>query len=249
MAKTRHLKSLVVAAGLLGLAACEGDEAGEGQLSEAPAVPLVNSSGEIIGEVRGGDSDQGATLLVTARGLPPGEHGMHLHEIGICETPDFTSAGPHWNPTGAQHGFEDPQGPHAGDLRNVTVGPDGNLRAEVTIADAFLRTAGRDVGVNARQILDASGAALVIHAQPDDYRTNPSGDSGDRIACAELGEPAPGAVINPEGAGNATDSNMAANVTDGNLGVTEPTPGQNTFANLDENSVIVNMDTSPPNPR
>ena len=175
-----------------------------GPVSEAPAVPLVNASGEIIGEVRGGDSDQGATLLIEARGLPPGTHGLHIHEVGLCEPPGFTSAGPHWNPTGAQHGGENPQGAHLGDLENVTVGQDGTLRAEIRVPGTYLRTAGRNQG--ARQILDNSGAALVLHAKADDYRTDPSGDSGERIACAVLGSPPPGSVVGEPAAGSATNT-------------------------------------------
>lgn len=236
-----------LAAGALIVASCgTGEEETGGPIERAPAVPLVNSSGEIIGEVRGGDSDDGAVLLVDARGLPPGAHAMHIHEVGVCEPPGFESAGPHWNPTSASHGFRDPQGPHMGDLRNVTVDQNGNLRVQVVVPGTYLRTAGRNVQAGAHQILDASGAALVIHAQADDYVTDPSGASGDRIACAVLGEPQPGAVVTPQGgdAENAAQENLATNV-----GATEPSPGQNAFTNLAENSVIVNMDTSPPGPQ
>jgi len=195
------------------LGACDtGEEAADnglaGPVSEAPAVPLVNASGEIIGEVHGGDSDNGARFLIDARGLPPGEHAMHIHDIGICETPGFTSAGPHWNPTGAQHGGQNPQGPHMGDLQNVTVGQDGRLRAEIVVPGTYLRNVGRDTAAGAHQILDASGAALVIHAKADDYRTDPAGAAGDRIACAVLGAPAPGAVVDQPG--QAAGGNAAA---------------------------------------
>jgi Cu-Zn family superoxide dismutase len=216
---SRHLgrAAAIAAAGAaaVALVACSGEqEAGTGTLSEAPAVPLVSPTGEIIGEVRGGDSDDGATLIVEAQGLPPGPHGMHIHDVGICEGPGFESAGPHWNPTGRQHGGQNPQGAHMGDLENITVGQDGQLRVQVLVPGTYLRAEGRDTRPGARQILDASGAALVIHASPDDYRTDPSGNSGARIACAVLGSPEPGAVVNPP-AGNASASqdNAAANAS------------------------------------
>jgi Cu-Zn family superoxide dismutase len=121
-----------LAVGSLAVAACgsnNGNSAqsaqnGAGPISQAPSVPLVNASGEIIGEVRGGDSPDGAVLQVDAHGLPPGAHGIHIHDIGLCEPPDFKSAGGHWNPTGKQHGGQNPNGAHMGDLQNVTVARD-----------------------------------------------------------------------------------------------------------------------------
>ena len=190
-----------------GTAAPEATNDG-GALTEAPAVPLVNASGAIIGEIRGGDSDTGATLLVTARGLPPGPHGIHIHDVGLCDPPDFKSAGPHWNPTGKKHGGQNPEGAHSGDLQNVTVAEDGSLKAEILVPGTYLRNAGRDIQSGANPILDANGAAVVIHADPDDYKTDPSGNSGARIACAVLGSPQLPAAVGP-----ATDGNAAANAT------------------------------------
>lgn len=187
--------SMLAAAACVALTACRQDAGapdnaetnatGSGPISEAPAVPLVDGAGKIIGEVRGGDSDEGAVFEVVARELPPGVHGMHLHSVGRCEGPKFESAGPHWNPTNAQHGTDNPRGPHFGDLPNITVGPDGTFRGTVTIVNSYLDETRMRRGP-AQPILDADGSALVIHAAPDDNRTDPSGNSGDRIACAAL---------------------------------------------------------------
>ena len=119
---------------------------------------------------------------------------MHIHDVGRCEGPSFTSAGSHWNPEDKQHGLQNDQGPHRGDLPNVTVGDDGRLEATVTIQNSNLRGS-RAYGF-ANQIIDDDGAALVIHAQADDMKTDPSGDSGDRIACAVLGNSAQPAAAN-----------------------------------------------------
>lgn len=189
---------------LLASACGRGDDGGA--LSETPAVPLVDSSRQVIGDVRIGDGDEGVTLLVNARGLPPGKHGIHIHEIGLCEPPKFESAGAHWNPTGAKHGARNPSGPHLGDLKTVTVGKDGRLQVEIVVPDAYFRTAARNTRGGARQILDADGAALVIHAKPDDEMSDPSGNSGRRIACAVLGSPQAAPAAAADGNVAATDA-------------------------------------------
>ncbi len=118
---------------------------------------------------------QGLKVAVQAMGMAPGTYGIHLHMVGRCDAPDFTSAGGHWNPTGAMHGMNAPQGPHHGDLPNLVIGADGRGRLDFTIAGGSL--------TGAQGLLDADGGALLIHAQADDYRTDPSGNSGARIAC------------------------------------------------------------------
>lgn len=122
---------------------------------------------------------QGLAVRVAASALPPGMHGVHIHAVGRCEAPDFATAGSHWNPTNKQHGTENPQGPHVGDLPNLTIAGEGNGTLEFTMPGQLRGSE--------QALLDGDGAALVIHASADDYRTDPSGNSGDRIACAVIG--------------------------------------------------------------
>jgi Cu-Zn family superoxide dismutase len=138
-------------------------------------MPLVNSAGQSIGTVRAWQTAGGVSFRVSASGLPHGLHGLHVHAVGRCDPPDFKTAGAHWNPAGKQHGMNNPAGPHAGDLPNVEVAANGVLNATVTLP-----------GTTMASLLDADGAALVVHAVADDYRTDPSGNSGSRIACAVL---------------------------------------------------------------
>ena len=145
-------------------------------------VALVNSAGQSIGSVRAWQTAGGVTFRIEAAGLPHGVHGLHVHAVGRCDAPDFASAGPHWNPTARKHGMNNPAGPHMGDLPNVEVAANGVLGTTVTLPGATL------VGDPARPatLIDGDGAALVIHAQADNYATDPSGNSGPRIACAVL---------------------------------------------------------------
>jgi Cu-Zn family superoxide dismutase len=138
-------------------------------------MPLVNSAGQSIGTVRAWQTAGGVSFRISASGLPHGLHGVHVHAVGRCDPPDFKTAGAHWNPAGKQHGMNNPGGPHAGDLPNVEAAANGVLNATVTLAGASMAS-----------LLDADGAALVVHAAADDYKTDPSGNSGARIACAVL---------------------------------------------------------------
>ena len=145
-----------------------------------PDVPvsnanLVSSSGVVIGSVRVFSEPTGVMLRITAEGLPPGQHGVHVHMTGRCDAPAFTTAGGHWNPTTRKHGHQNPEGFHSGDLGNLGVGADGKLTAGLLIPGATFDA-----------LRDADGSAFVIHAKADDEKTDPSGNSGDRIACAVL---------------------------------------------------------------
>ena len=141
---------------------------------------MRDSAGRELGLVRVLMTSTGARVTGTLTGLPAGAHGFHFHENGRCDgtTPTpFESAGGHYNPAGRQHGTLNPEGPHSGDLPNVTVGADGRL----VLADT-----GVVVTMNETEkagLFDADGSSLMIHARADDYRTNPSGNSGARIAC------------------------------------------------------------------
>lgn len=162
-----------VSVGLLAFAvgACEH----YGGVGPGTSARLIDAGGASVGVVQYWELRGGVTLRLEATGLPPGAHAVHVHTVGRCDPPAFTSAGAHWNPEGRAHGFQNPQGPHRGDLPNVTVARSGVLSETVTLPGASLAA-----------LRDADGAALVLHAAADDHRTDPSGNSGDRIACAVL---------------------------------------------------------------
>lgn len=144
----------------------------------APPVSLINSGGQVIGSVAPAQTSGGVSLVISASGVPHGLHGVHVHAVGRCDPASFDSAGSHWNPASRKHGFNDQQGPHAGDLPNVAASSSGVVRETVVLAAASLA-----------QLADADGSALVIHAGADDYVTDPSGNSGAKIACAVLAPP------------------------------------------------------------
>ena len=138
-------------------------------------VQLTDSSGRRIGEASLQQTPNGVIMTLDLSGAPPGSHGLHFHAVGECQPP-FTSAGPHFNPTGRAHGLRNPNGPHAGDMPNVYVPESGALRADLLITGVSLQP-----GPNS--LLDADGSSLMLHAFADDYVTDPSGGSGARIAC------------------------------------------------------------------
>jgi Cu-Zn family superoxide dismutase len=122
------------------------------------------------------EGDPVVVLRLRAWDLPPGIHGFHIHESGVCESPAFETAGGHFNPFGKKHGLKNPDGPHAGDLPNLLVLPDGTVELTITVPGVTLRP-GRN------SLLRPEGASLVIHADPDDGKSDPAGNSGPRIAC------------------------------------------------------------------
>jgi Cu-Zn family superoxide dismutase len=118
-------------------------------------------------------------VVVTGYRLPPGTHGLHFHEVGMCQPPDFASAGGHFNPTGKKHGRLNPGGPHAGDLPNLVVAPSGEAGIDIVTKAVTLAP-------GPTSLLGGKGTALVVHERADDEKTDPSGDSGARIACGVI---------------------------------------------------------------
>jgi Cu-Zn family superoxide dismutase len=165
------------------LAGCGGQARGpEGRPMEEPTATagLVDSTGARAGVATFSDSGGTTWLAVSVTGLEPGRHGMHIHENGTCTPPDFESAGGHFNPDSKQHGLQNPQGPHAGDLPNLVVEQDGSADTTFAISGSLLAPEG------ATSMLGTGQRAFVIHADPDDEKTDPSGNSGGRVICGVI---------------------------------------------------------------
>lgn len=184
------MRRRLVHAGLLAtlLSACspETDNTKAASNEPVPAPPVArraaaavatvrDASGRELGILTLSESDAGITIAGRLEGLAPGEHGMHLHATGRCEPPGFESAGGHWNPTERQHGSANPQGPHAGDLPNLVVGSDSAGPVQATTSSGTL--------FGNIPLLDADGAAVIVHAGRDDYTSQPSGNAGRPVAC------------------------------------------------------------------
>ena len=152
------------------------EAAGQAQASTSATADARAVDGALAARATATQMGDSIRVRVEAMGMPRGTYAAHVHTTGVCNPPDFTSAGPHWNPTGQQHGRNNPAGMHKGDLPNLEVGTDGRGSFEYTIPQASLAGGGTPM-------LDADGAAIVIHATADDYRTDPSGNAGARRAC------------------------------------------------------------------
>ena len=124
---------------------------------------------------------EGVEIILELHDLPSGVHAFHIHSVGKCEGPDFASAGGHFNPYGKKHGMKNPEGAHAGDLQNLSVGEDGTAQAEFVTKEVTL-------GSGDNSLFHPEGTSVVIHANPDDEMTDPAGNAGARIACGVITE-------------------------------------------------------------
>ena len=142
-------------------------------------VEIFNSTGDSLGVAKVSEEPDGVMIKLNLEGLPPGEHGIHIHEKGVCDAPDFKTAGNHYNPDDKQHGLMHPEGAHVGDLPNIIVEDDGTVIAELMAPQATL-----DDGKTS--LFGKDGTAIIITENLDDGMTQPAGDSGERIACGAI---------------------------------------------------------------
>lgn len=166
------LTMVIAAAAAMALAA---------QAPETARAELKNAEGQVVGQATVTDAPQGVLIHVTLTGVPEGTHAFHVHAVGKCEPP-FTTAGGHFNPASKQHGIENPAGMHAGDLPNIEVPATGHLTFDVFDRDVTIKA-----GPNS--LFDADGSSIVIHQGKDDYKSDPAGNAGARIACGVVTKP------------------------------------------------------------
>jgi Cu-Zn family superoxide dismutase len=148
-------------------------------VAQVAQAELKDASGKTVGEVNLLQTVNGVLIRLSVKGLPAGEHAFHVHSVGKCEPP-FTTAGDHFNPASKKHGLEAANGAHAGDMPNLHIPSSGDLSVEAVNTMITLAKG------HPNSVFDADGSAVVIHAMPDDYKSDPAGNAGDRIACGVI---------------------------------------------------------------
>jgi Cu-Zn family superoxide dismutase len=187
------LAALVVAGTLAGTAAAQAPSVPKPpttpKIPKSPKSPktrktataeIKDAKGQKVGEAKFKEANKSVQMSVKVMNLTPGVHGIHIHTVGTCEGPDFKTAGGHFNPTNKQHGLENPEGHHMGDMLNLTVAANGKGTFSSTLEGATL------AGQNANSLFHEGGTAVVIHEKPDDMKTDPAGNAGARIACGPI---------------------------------------------------------------
>jgi Cu-Zn family superoxide dismutase len=164
---------------LLLIAALLAATAAFAQAPKKATAKLMDAKGANVGTATITPSGGGVKIAANLMGLPPGMHALHIHTVGKCDPPDFMTAGGHFNPGMKQHGKDNPQGAHAGDLPNFTVDAKGKAKVNVMAAGVTL-------GDGPNSLFHTGGTALMVHAMPDDYKTDPTGNAGARIACGVI---------------------------------------------------------------
>jgi Cu-Zn family superoxide dismutase len=174
---------LLLTVSVLAISGCapngQSKEAQHARTADGAKISLADREGDSVGTLTLAMESGGVRFTGRLHDLPAGRHGVHIHETGQCDAPDFKSAGAHFNPAGRQHGKNNPEGRHAGDLDNIDVDQSG-------FADVSFLADGVTLEAGTNSLLKQGGTSLVIHADPDDLQTDPSGNSGDRISCGVI---------------------------------------------------------------
>jgi Cu-Zn family superoxide dismutase len=169
-------KCLTVMAALL----LAGTLSAAGADRKSATAELKDAKGQTVGQVTLKEGKNEVTLSAKVTNLTPGEHAIHVHTVGMCEVPDFKTAGGHFNPENKKHGMMNPEGPHAGDMPNLKIGADGKGVYKGTLKGVTL------TGSGANSLFHEGGTAVVIHEKEDDMKTDPAGNAGARVACGTV---------------------------------------------------------------